>query len=93
MRDPANAHWRDSARSPKLFFMDAYAAFPMLLFLLHIRWWTFFLCLGVIAFFVILEKFGFTVPVFKRWLRVFFAGPHRNSRPWYAQDKSWKADS
>lgn len=90
MRDPANAHWRDSARSPKLFFMDAYAAFPMLFFLLHIRWWTFGLCIIVIIFFVILEKFGFTVPVFKRWLKVFLAGNHRTARPWYAGEKEWK---
>jgi intracellular multiplication protein IcmT len=90
MRDPANAHWRDSARSPKLFFMDAFAAFPLLFFILHIRWWTFFTAIGVIAFFVVLEKFGFTVPVFKRWLRVFLAGSHRNARPWWAQNKTWR---
>jgi intracellular multiplication protein IcmT len=78
-----NAHWRDSARSPKFFFVDAYAAFPLLAFLLHIRWWTFFLALSSIAFFALLERFGFTLPVFKRILRVFLAGNHRIARPWW----------
>ncbi len=88
MRDPQNAHWRDSARTPKLFFMDAYSAFPLLFFILHIRWWTFFTCIAAIAFFVILEKFGFTVPVFRRWIRAFFAGNHRTPRPWWSQYKA-----
>ena len=90
MRNPATAHWRDSARMPKLFFMDAYSAFPLLLLLLHIRWWTFFLCLATMAFFVVLEKFGFTVPVFKRWFRVFLAGNHRNARPWWLKSQTWR---
>jgi intracellular multiplication protein IcmT len=83
MRDPDNAHWRDSARFPRLFFMDAQAAFPLLLFVLHIRWWTFFLAILAISFFVVLEKFGFTVPVFKRWLKVFIAGNYRSARSWW----------
>lgn len=90
MRNPANAHWRDSARSPRLFFMDAYAAFPLLFFILHIRFWSFIVCISAIAFFVILEKFGFTVPVFKRWIRVFFAGNYRDARPWWVRSKSWR---
>ncbi|HET9843239.1 MAG TPA: IcmT/TraK family protein [Gammaproteobacteria bacterium] len=90
MRNPATAHWRDSARRPKLFFMDAYSAFPLLLFLLHIRWWTFFLCIAAIAFFVILEKFGFTVPVFQRWIRAFLAGNTRIARPWWVLHKTWR---
>lgn len=90
MRDPANAHWRDSARTPRLFFMDAMAAFPLVLFILHIRWWTFFTCMALIAFFVILEKFGFTVSVFKRWIKVFFAGNQRTARPWWTT-KSWRS--
>ena len=82
MRDPDNAHWRNSARQPRLFIMDAYAAFPFLLFLLHIRWWTFGLALLSALFFAILERVGFTIPVFRRWLRVFLAGSMRSARPW-----------
>ncbi|MES2212280.1 MAG: IcmT/TraK family protein [Pseudomonadota bacterium] len=83
MRDLASAHWRNSARRPKLWIIDAYAAFPLLLFLLHIRWWTFTLALGTMLFFGILERFGFTLPIFRRFLRATIAGAHRTARPWW----------
>lgn len=82
MRHPETAHWRDSARIPKFFFIDAFSAIPLLLFLLHIRLWTFILALLVCAFFMTLNRFGFTLPVFFRWLRSFVAGNIRNSRSW-----------
>lgn len=82
MRHPETAHWRDSARTPMFFFMDAYAAFPLLAFLLHIKLWTFILACCVCVFFMILNKFGFTVPVFFRWLRSFLAGNYRYTRFW-----------
>ncbi len=80
---PQTAHWRDSARRPKFFIIDAYATFPLLVFLLHIRLWTFILCFLTILFFAILERFGFTLPVFKRFFRSFLAGPTRYARPWW----------
>lgn len=83
MRNPETAHWRDSARRPKFFMVDAYATFPLLLFLLHIKWWTFFLAIAAVAFFATLERFGFTVPVFFRWLKVFLIGNIRSARPWW----------
>jgi len=83
MRDPENAHWRDSARTAKFFGIDARAAFPFLLFLIHMRWWTFFICLFTTAFFGILNKFGFSPPVFLRWLKVFFGGKQRLVRSWW----------
>ena len=66
----SSAHWRDSARNPRFFMVDARAAFPIFLFLMHISVW-------------ILEHFGFTVPVFLRWLRLFLAGPVKSSTPWW----------
>lgn len=82
MRHPETAHWRDSARTPQFFMMDAYSAIPLLLFTLHIRIWTFALACLICAFFMILNKFGFTVPVFLRWIRSFFAGNHRYTHSW-----------
>lgn len=82
MRHPETAHWRDSARIPRFFFMDAYSAIPLLLFLLHIRWWTLGVACSVCAFFSILNRFGFTLPIFIRWLRAFVAGNQRIARPW-----------
>lgn len=80
---PSNAHWRDSARSPRFFIVDSRAAFPIFLFLMHIQYWTAGLALTSIIFFAILERFGFTVPVFWRWLRSFIAGPRKMSIPWW----------
>jgi len=73
--------WRDSARDPRFFIVDANAAFPLVLFLLHIRLWTFLLAIASIIFFGILERFKFTVPIFFRWVRSTIAGPIRVARP------------
>lgn len=79
------AHWRDSARHTRFFMVDARAAFPLLLFLLHIRLWSFVLAIVAVLFFATLERFGFTVDVFLRWLRSTIAGPRRTSSPWWKQ--------
>ncbi len=75
------AFWRDSARVPRFFFVDALSAFPLVLFLLHIRQWTFILAILSIAFFAVLERFKFTTPIFFRWLRSCIAGRVRVARP------------
>ncbi len=77
------AHWRDSAREVKFFFVDSRAAFPFVLFLLHMRSWTFWTALGLMLFFAAISHFGFTVPVFKCWIRAFAAGRRRVARPWW----------
>lgn len=77
------AHWRDSSRGVQFFFVDSTAAFPFVLFLLHMRTWTFWTALAMMMFFGVLARFGFTVPVFRRWLRSFAAGPRRLARPWW----------
>lgn len=79
----ATSHWRDSARSPRFFLVDARAAFPVFLFLLHIRVWTGILVILSAVFFGIVEHYGFTIPVFLRWLRSFLAGTVKSSRPWW----------
>lgn len=81
----ANTHWRDSARNPRFFLIDARAAFPFLLFLLHIRLWSFIVAAVAMSFFALLERYGFTVNVFLRWVRSTLAGPHKTAIPW------WKA--
>jgi len=78
-------HWRDASRTPRFFFMDAKAAFPLILFLLHITWTTFFIALAFCIFFSILERFKFTVPVFLRWTKAQLAGTDRISRPWWRE--------
>jgi len=80
-----NSHWRDSARNPRFFMVDAMAALPLLIFLLHIRYWTFFLAIGTMIFFGILEKFKFRMPVFLRLIRSFLAGKRRVAYPWWRE--------
>lgn len=84
-RTPTEPHWRDSARSPRFFIIDARAAFPLLLFLLHIRIWSFVLAVVVMLFFGLLERYGFTLTVFLRWFRSLLAGPRKVAIPWWKE--------
>ena len=79
----ANAHWRDSARSAKLFIIDASAAFPLLLFLVHIRLWSFVIAALVMTLFTILNRYGYSASIFLRMLRCFFAGSRKVAIPWW----------
>jgi intracellular multiplication protein IcmT len=78
-----NAHWRDSARPARFFIIDAKAAFPVLLFLLHITWWTFFVAIAATLFFTALNRFGYSVEVFLRLVRSFFSGSRKMAIPWW----------
>ena len=78
-----NASWRDSARAIKFFIWDGKAVFPMALFFIHIRLWTFIVALVAVIFFSILNRYGFSPVVFGRWLRGFIAGPVKSAEPWW----------
>ena len=77
------AHWRDSARSVRFFIWDGKTAFPMVLFLVHIRWWTFVVAVLATLFFTVLRYYGFTVDVFGRVIRNFLAGVRKSAIPWW----------
>lgn len=66
--------WRDTARSSRFFMVEGLAAAPLLVFLLHISWGTFWFAVIDIAVFWVLERFGVTVPVALRLLRRFIGG-------------------
>lgn len=86
MKPPAaDAHWRDSARSIRFFIWDGKAAFPFLIFLLHIRIWTFIVAFVAMVFFSILNRYGFTPVVFLRWLRATVAGRRKIAIPWWME--------
>lgn len=80
-----NAHWRDSARATRFFIIDYRAAFPFLLFLLHIRLWTFITAVVIMVVLTVIEHYGFTVTVFLRWLRTTLAGPRKVAVPWWKE--------
>ena len=76
-------HWRDSARRARFFIIDAQAALPVFLFLLHIRKWTLIVAACFVGVFILLNKFGYNVPVFFRIFRSFLAGSRKVCRPWW----------
>ncbi len=69
--------WRDTARPAQFFGVDAIAAYPFLLFMVHMRWWTFWLALVATIALGVLSRYGFTLPVFVRLARSYFAGGTR----------------
>ena len=77
------AHWRDSARSIRFFIWDGQAAFPMLLFLLHMRIWTLVVAVAAMMFFTILNRYGFSIEVFFRWFRSLIVGRRKIAIPWW----------
>lgn len=77
------AHWRDSARNVRFFIVDFRATFPLLLFLMHIRMWTFVFAVTTTLFFGAIEHYGFSMAVFSRWLRSYIAGPRKIAQPWW----------
>ena len=77
------AHWRDSARNVRFWIVDFRACFPLLILLFHIRLWTFIVALIATLFFAALERYGFSVAVFLRWLRSYLAGPRKVAQPWW----------
>lgn len=84
IRHPSpDAHWRDSARDLKFFFVDAKMAFPFILWLMHMKLWTLFVAIGAMIFFTVLNYFGFSPVVFLRWFRALFAGRRKMSKPWW----------
>ena len=78
-----DASWRDSARDAKLWIFDAFTSVPFLLFLFNIKMWTFILAASVAGFFAVLSRFGFTYPVFTRFVKSKIAGPRINASPWW----------
>ncbi|MBN1684887.1 MAG: IcmT/TraK family protein [Gammaproteobacteria bacterium] len=76
-------YWRDSSRVPRFFLVDAWAALPLLLFLLHIRMWTFITAIIATIFFATIERYGFSMLVFLRWLRNFLGGSRKKAIPWW----------
>lgn len=80
---PSGATWRDSARNPKFFIVDYRACFPLLALLFNIAWSTFIIAVLAVIFFSALNYYGFTIPVFLRWLRTVLAGPYKPAVPWW----------
>ena len=78
-----DAHWRDSSRDIKFFLIDAKASFALILFLMHIEWWTLWVATGATVFFTVLNYFGFSIMTFFRWGRNLMSGNRKIAIPWW----------
>lgn len=81
MKYDVYSHWRDSARQPRLFLVDARAAVLILFFLMHPRWWTFITAISFIILLGILEYFKLTIVVAFRLLRRMVGGKRKIRLP------------
>ncbi len=72
--DILTGFWRDTARTPRFWIFSAYIVVPLVLFLFHIRWWTFTVLVVAIGVMSIIEYFGYTPPVAALSLRMWLAG-------------------
>ena len=64
-KSEAFVHWRDSARTPMFFTVDARASLAVLLFFLRPNWYTFGLVVFFITFLTILNYFK--IPLMVAW--------------------------
>ncbi|WP_415912598.1 IcmT/TraK family protein [Neptuniibacter sp. QD37_11] len=72
---------RDIARPVKFFFLEAIAAVPFLLLLLHISWEMLYFLMGTVALLVVLGMKGLRLPMLARFLRRKLVGPRLAIRP------------
>ena len=70
-------HWRETARNPRFFFMDAKVSLFILLFLMHMRLWTLILVVCVMAIFTALDYYKYPLPVAWRIFKSFLAGSYK----------------
>lgn len=83
MAAPINfeANWRDSARTVRFFFLDGKAAFPLLIFFVHVSWVTFIIAFVFMVFFSVLNRYGCSPIVFFRLARNFIGGYYKTAMP------------
>lgn len=72
--------WRNTGLPVKIGPVDARALAFILLFLFHIRLWTFLLCVFIIAVLSIVEYKGYTLPNALRTASSSLLGPKRESQ-------------
>lgn len=74
------AHWRDTYRPARFFFLDARAGIPLVLTLLHVRYWTVGVSCAVILLFYYLERIGIDAMGAARGVRAYLVGKLRPAR-------------
>ena len=73
-----DTHWRNTMKPTRFFFnTDARAALTLLLLMIHFRAWTFFLAIGTMILFFILEQRGLSFEAALRAFRLWIIGSQR----------------
>lgn len=69
--------WRDSGLQPQIGGLDARAIFPLVIWMFHWAWETFFIAVGCIAVLFIIQRTGMTPDVCTRFLKTLVIGNRR----------------
>lgn len=72
--------WYNTARTPKFFIVDAKFGIFVIIFLIHIRIYTFLLLVGVFIFFFILDQNKINFKTFLKLIREGFSGKIKKIR-------------
>jgi len=80
-------HWRNSMKPVKFFGLDARVAFFVLIFIIHMRLWTFGLFCFVAFVFWLLERKGLTFDAALRSFRTWILGSKRPAWLWIRRRK------
>ncbi len=79
----SSAHWRDSARRPKFFMVDAAIIWPLALFLFDIGTRTAILLGLSFVTLVLMDRLNFTLKKVYRYFFVLMVGPIRYRKGWW----------
>lgn len=80
-------HWRNTMKPVRFFMLDARVAIFFMLFILHMRIWTFAAFIIVGAFFWILERNGLGFAAAMRTFRTWILGRRRPAWLWIRKRK------
>lgn len=79
--------WRHASQTPTLLGIPCIAYLPIFLWLFHMRWWTLWTAFGVIVFFAVLAKWGWTFSVLWQKCLHLLRGPRVYARPWWYRNR------
>ncbi len=79
--------WRNASRVPSLMGIPCIAFVPMFIWLFHMRWWTFWMAIGVILLFAVLARFGWTFKVLCAKFLHLLQGGRIHARPWWYRNR------
>jgi intracellular multiplication protein IcmT len=80
-------HWRNTMKPVRFFMVDARVAFFLMMFILHMRIWTFFTFVAFMLFFWYLERRGLSFGAALRTFRTWILGRRRPAWLWIRRRK------